>query len=147
MTLFLLLRCKIRLEDYSDSDSWTVSDLSSDAFIALVLKFLTRLQDADGSKTFTLSSLDTTAPVGVASKHRVGSKLANILKVSEILCFYLRRLINVWNYYMQLFCYSEGTGLCWGLWIQSLFVSKREGNKKHFVMAGGKAAEVRDGRQ
>ncbi|UIZ28782.1 hypothetical protein KXD40_007318 [Peronospora effusa] len=78
--IFAALKQSKWLEDSSDSESWTVSDLSSDAFIFLVLKFLTRLQDADGSKTFTLSSLDATAPVGVAAKHRVGSKLANILK-------------------------------------------------------------------
>ncbi|CAI5746823.1 unnamed protein product [Peronospora destructor] len=78
--IFAALKQSKWLEDSLDSDSWTVSDLTSDAFIVLVLKFLARLQDTDDSTTFTLSSLNATAPVGVASKHRVGSKLANILK-------------------------------------------------------------------
>lgn len=75
-----------------------MSDISSDAFIALVLKFLTRLQDADDSVTFTLPSADDKAPLGVAARHRVGSKLANILKVREILCFTCDVLSNMYCY-------------------------------------------------
>lgn len=60
-----------------------MAELSSDAFIVVVLKFLTRLQGADDSATFTVPSEDARAPVGVAARHRVGSKLANILKVCD----------------------------------------------------------------
>ncbi|EEY56005.1 uncharacterized protein PITG_08754 [Phytophthora infestans T30-4] len=60
--------------------SWSVADLSSDALIVLVLKFLARLQDADNGVNFSLSCTEAKAPVGVAARHRVGSQLANILK-------------------------------------------------------------------
>ncbi|POM62040.1 hypothetical protein PHPALM_28850 [Phytophthora palmivora] len=68
------------LEGHAEDSTWTVSDLSSDAFIVVMLKFLAQVQSADDSVAFTLPSADLTAPVGVAARHRVGSKLANILK-------------------------------------------------------------------
>ncbi|KUF93458.1 hypothetical protein AM588_10004787 [Phytophthora nicotianae] len=60
--------------------SWTVADLSSDALIVLVLKFLARSQHSDDGVTFALPCAEAKAPVGVAARHRVGSQLANILK-------------------------------------------------------------------
>ncbi|KAH7468526.1 Coiled-coil domain-containing protein 22-like protein [Phytophthora ramorum] len=68
------------LEAAEQTSSWTVTELSSDALIGVVLRFLKQLQDADDSATFTLPSAGVKAPVGVAARHRVGSQLANILK-------------------------------------------------------------------
>uniref|UniRef100_H3GRX3 Coiled-coil domain-containing protein 22 homolog n=1 Tax=Phytophthora ramorum TaxID=164328 RepID=H3GRX3_PHYRM len=68
------------LEASEQTSSWTVTELSSDALIGVVLRFLKQLQDADDSATFTLPSAGVKAPVGVAARHRVGSQLANILK-------------------------------------------------------------------
>ncbi|KAI9918374.1 hypothetical protein PsorP6_011744 [Peronosclerospora sorghi] len=68
------------LENSSEITSWTVADLSSDAFIVLVLKLLTQFQEENDSTTFTIPSSNATVPVGVAARHRVASKLANILK-------------------------------------------------------------------
>ncbi|KAL4150755.1 hypothetical protein PRNP1_010152 [Phytophthora ramorum] len=68
------------LEASEQTSSWTVTELSSDALIGVVLRFLKQLQDADDSATFTLPSSGVKAPVGVAARHRVGSQLANILK-------------------------------------------------------------------
>ncbi|TDH66011.1 hypothetical protein CCR75_005857 [Bremia lactucae] len=56
--------------------NWTVADLSSDALIVIVLKFLTQLQDA----SYHLPRAEAKAPFGVAARHRVGSQLAKILK-------------------------------------------------------------------
>ncbi|KAG3110688.1 hypothetical protein PI124_g10171 [Phytophthora idaei] len=71
----------LQQNDWIEADTtWTVADLSSDALIVLVLKFLARLQSADDGVTFTLPCAEAKAPVGVAARHRVGSQLANILK-------------------------------------------------------------------
>lgn len=70
----------IRLEDSADPSNWTVAELSSDAFIVVVSKFLARLHDGDDNTGFVLPSGHTQAPVGVAARHRVGSQLATILK-------------------------------------------------------------------
>lgn len=75
---------KFRLDAAQETSSWTVAELSSDALIVVVLKFLGRLQAADDGAIFTLPSGDARAPVGVAERHRVGSQLANILKVCVI---------------------------------------------------------------
>ncbi|CAH0479421.1 unnamed protein product [Peronospora belbahrii] len=78
--IFAALKQSKWLEGSSESTSWTVSDLSSDEFIVLVLKFVARLQDVDGNKSLDPVVPAVTAPVGVAARHRVGSKLANTLK-------------------------------------------------------------------
>ncbi|GMF28534.1 unnamed protein product [Phytophthora lilii] len=78
--IFAALQQSGWLEASAESSSWTVSELSSDALIVVVLQFLARLQEADGSSTFASPLPEPKAPVGVAARHRVGSKLANILK-------------------------------------------------------------------
>ncbi|KAG7384630.1 Coiled-coil domain-containing protein 22 [Phytophthora pseudosyringae] len=76
--IFAALQQSGWLEASSETSSWTVAELSSDALVAVVLQFLTRLQDADDSATFTLPA--AVEAKGVAARHRVGSQLANILK-------------------------------------------------------------------
>ncbi|RLN46506.1 hypothetical protein BBO99_00000972 [Phytophthora kernoviae] len=78
--IFAALQQSGMLEASSQGSSWSVSALTSDAFIAIVFQFLTQLQTSDDNVTFTLPSTLTNTPVGVAARHRVGSKLANILK-------------------------------------------------------------------
>ncbi|KAK1946509.1 Coiled-coil domain-containing protein 22 [Phytophthora citrophthora] len=78
--IFAALQQSGWLEDAADASNWTVADLSSDAFIVVVSKFLARLHDEDDSASFTLPSTHAKAPVGVAARHRVGSQMANILK-------------------------------------------------------------------
>ncbi|KAE8990191.1 hypothetical protein PR003_g22992 [Phytophthora rubi] len=78
--IFAALQQSGWLDAAQETSSWTVAELSSDELIVVVLKFLGRLQAADDGATFTLPSGDARAPVGVAARHRVGSKLANILK-------------------------------------------------------------------
>ncbi|KAG7399109.1 Coiled-coil domain-containing protein 22 [Phytophthora boehmeriae] len=78
--IFAALQQSGILEADSQASSWSVSALSSDDFIAIVLQFLTQLQTTGDNATFTLPSTLTNTPVGVAARHRVGSKLANILK-------------------------------------------------------------------
>ncbi|GMF38744.1 unnamed protein product [Phytophthora fragariaefolia] len=51
-----VLNNPFRLETSEEAAPWTVAGLSSDALIALVLKFLARLQDEDDSTTFALPS-------------------------------------------------------------------------------------------
>ncbi|CAI5716369.1 unnamed protein product [Hyaloperonospora brassicae] len=63
-----------------ESASWTVSDLTSDEFLALMHKCLTQLKKANNGARFTLPSIDAVAPTAVAAKHRVGLTIANILK-------------------------------------------------------------------
>ncbi|RLN47487.1 hypothetical protein BBJ29_000595 [Phytophthora kernoviae] len=78
--IFAALQQSGMLEASFQGSSWSVSALTSDAFIAIVFQFLTQLQTSDDNVTFTLPSTLTNTPVGVAARHRVGSKLANILK-------------------------------------------------------------------
>ncbi|KAL3665828.1 hypothetical protein V7S43_009254 [Phytophthora oleae] len=78
--IFVALQQSGWLEGSADASNWTVAELSSDAFIVVVSKFLARLHDTEDNATFTRPSTHAKAPVGVAARHRVGSQLANILK-------------------------------------------------------------------
>ncbi|DAZ94515.1 TPA: hypothetical protein N0F65_011868 [Lagenidium giganteum] len=60
-----------------------IKDLTFDSLVAIVHRCLQRLQQFDGHFDFTLPMLKEGAPVGVAARHRIGSQLANILKVTR----------------------------------------------------------------
>jgi hypothetical protein len=60
-----------------------LKDLTSGVFVSIVWRCLARIQEGEEHLEFQIPE-DLDAQGGVAARHRVGSQLANILKVCGI---------------------------------------------------------------
>lgn len=62
-----------------DASSWTTRELAFESLASVVSQCLARIEEADDSADFGLT-FPFEAPKGVAARHRLGSKLAGLLK-------------------------------------------------------------------